>query len=102
MVSELVDTVTVSAELAVPGLMAPSMSALTASPACTTELEKRSKVSVVVALGLAKPTVWPVVVSVRVALCRLLRSVPEGKTMVTVLPAAPDRPPVAEVVNATV
>jgi hypothetical protein len=36
------------------------------------------------------------------ALGRLLRSVPAGKTIVTVLPAAPDSPPVADVVNATV
>ena len=93
---------TVSVELAVGGLTAPSTSALTASRACTTELPKKRKVRVVVELSLAKPTCWPVVVSVRVALDRVPTLVPAGKTIVTVLPAAPDSPPVAEVVNATV
>ncbi len=51
---------------------------------------------------LAKPTCRPVVVSVRVGFVRLLRLVPAGKTIVTVLPAAPDSPPVEEVLNATV
>jgi hypothetical protein len=51
---------------------------------------------------LPKPTTWPVVVSVRVALVRLPRPVPAGKTIVTVLPPAADSPPVAEALKVTV
>lgn len=101
-VSELVDTLVVSDELAEPGLPAPARVALSWSPACTTAPPKKLNVRAVVELGLAKPTCELVVVSVMLAAVRLLRLVPAGKTMVTVLPAAADRPPVADALKVTV
>jgi hypothetical protein len=59
-------------------------------------------VNVVVGLGLANPTSWLVVVSVKVADDNALSPVPAGKVTVTLLPTAPDIAPVLEALNPTV
>ena len=101
--SEVVDTATVSVVDVVVGFVTPSSSTVTLSPALTLSPLKMMQVSVVPEVLLQSPPTsgWPLVVlSVTMpAFVSLLKPVPEGNVSVIVLPAAPDMPPVEEVVK---
>src|ERR1700694_5005400 len=101
-VSELVDTVTVSVLLTVAGLTAPCTDALRVSPGLTVRLPKTTNVNVVDVDGLAAPTTVAAFEAVNAVPDNRLKSVPEENPRVTGLPALPDNPPVAEVANTTV
>src|SRR5438067_1695034 len=99
MVSDVVDTV--RATVPAGGLVTPSSSMLTPSPAAIDWPLFSAQVRVVLVLEKQKPTFVAVVVSVTVEVMIVLSVVPAGKLIVIRLFAAFDSPPVAEVSNAT-
>ena len=79
--------------------MIPSSSTLTESPAATVEPLKMKHFSVCPVGLQASPISLALFVSVSTALDNVVRSVPDGNVIESVLPAAPDNPPVEEVTN---
>jgi hypothetical protein len=97
-VSELVETRSVSVVLGVDGFTTSSSS--TVSWSCAATVAKIEHV-IVVPDGLHDPTCWPPAASVTMP-DAAPRPVPDGSVTVIWLPAGPERPPVEEVPNRTV
>src|SRR5436305_214997 len=99
-VSDVVETVRLTFPCG--GLVTPSSSMLTPSPAAIDLPLLRSQVRVVVELNSQNPTWVPVVVSVTTDLTIVLRVVPVGKLIVIWLCAVADIAPDPDVVKAIV